>query len=161
MEDFHRELQSNPFIDPKNKPEISFAGTEMIDLFFSKDKTTFFDRAFEDVDEYRKTKMNVEGANTRVTMPLHHIILDILKKNGFDDYYLSLAVSSGRNLFGGITNKHNNKKITRKNKKQRLRKTVSKKNKKIKRIKLTISNKVRNASLKKYKKNTLYKIIKK
>jgi hypothetical protein len=169
IEDFHRELTSNMIIDASIKPYISAACIQLIDLFFIADKTEFFDQAFKDADEYRKTKNNAEGASIRITMPLHQIILHILVENGFNDSFLLSGLSIGRNLFGGIAqhrynhkNNKNNKKYTKKNKKQKMKKTVNKKHKNIKKIKLTISNKTTASSSKKYKKNTSsYKIIKK
>jgi hypothetical protein len=172
IEDFYRELKSNMLIDASIKPYISTASIELINIFFIPDKTEFFDQAFKDADEYRKTKNNAQGASIRIRMPLHEIILHIVVENGFDDSFLSSGLSVGRNLFGGMgmgmayrhshtnnKNNKNNKKYTRKNKKQKMKKTVSKKNK-VKKIKLTISNKATASSSKKYKKN-IYKIIKK
>jgi hypothetical protein len=160
IHDFHEELKSNQSIDPKVKPTISLVGIKLFELFFNPEKTIFFDQAFKATDAYRKTTQNNEGANIRITMPLHHIILKILKENGFDDSYLSS--SQIKNLYGGYkySYKNNNNKYTRKNKKQKMKKrTVGKKNKKIKKIKLS-KKKDPFHVLKNIKKNTC-KVIKK
>jgi hypothetical protein len=114
--------------------EIRHAALSIIDLFFISDKSNFNETRFDETTRYRNTEKNTKGARDRVDMDLHKIILDVLHKYGFDHGYLL----RNKYLFGGTkySRRHNrgnkpnsNNQDTRrrchtkKNKKQKLRKT--------------------------------------
>ena len=153
------------FLDPRTNPEfaqiltvphmrdhlyhnIYHAGMSFINIFFIPGALglDIHHQHFLEIDEYRKTPKTPEGANQRTSgssMRIHHLILGILKAFQFDDSNLQQQLSRGRNLFGGrASNKYSNKKHTRKHKKQKMKKTVHKKNKNVK-SKLTLSNRKR------------------
>ena len=136
--------------------KIRHAALSIIDLFFISDKSNFNETRFDETTIYRDTEKNTKGARYRVKMDLHKIILDVLHRNGFDHGYLL----RNEYLFGGTkySRRHNrgnkpnsNNQDTRrrchtkKNKKQKLRKT--KRRNKNKKIKFTLSKKT-NPSLK-------------
>jgi len=142
---FHEELLL--FLDPRTNPEflelitppydpnalynnINNAGLSFIHMLFINDASglNIHHQRFLEIDQYRKTPKTPEGAAQRIRMPIHLLILNILKMFQFDDSSLQQHMIRGRNLFGGrSSNKYSNKIYTRKYKKQKMRKTVHKK----------------------------------
>jgi len=138
--------------------DIQGAAIELINLFFNcKGRNNLNDDFFKTVDAYRSTgALKAQGAEIRTTRfkDFHTLILGILQKYGFVSAYLD----QNPNLYGGIKQQQQRRKITKKNIGNKKKRYSRKINTKIKKIKLKNCIK---KSLKKYNKSTDYKLTKK
>ena len=139
---------------------IADAAIDLINLFFNPNGS-INDDIFRMVDEYRKTsELKETGAAERVESKrfsaFHTHILKILRRYGFLSGYLDAAYQSGFNLYGGVKQKQQRHKYTKKNRMNK-KKRYSIKINKIKKIKIKQNVK---KSLK-YHKTNEYKVTKK
>ena len=142
------------------KRSIEDAAIDLINLFFKADGS-INDNIFRMVDEYRKTSESKEsGAALRVESErlsaFHTHILETLRGYGFHSEYLDTSYQFGFNLYGGVKQKQQRNKYTKKNRMNK-KKRYSRKINKIKKIKIKQNVK---KSLK-YHKTNHYKVTKK
>ena len=150
--EFNEELQRNVHMVGEIGLDIGKTGLTLLNLFFHPTRQSFDPNAFTFTEEYKQTGKDLKGADKRITMYWHKLILNILTKTGtkykFDKSYLDgvirLPDPDRRNLYGGV--KQQRQKYTKKNR------TNKNKNKKYSR-KMNKLKQNRKKSLKYYKQN--------
>ena len=149
--EFNEELRRNVHMADEIKPDIETTGLTLLNLFFHPTRTLFDPKAFTYTDEYKQTGKDLQGANERIKMYWHNLILNILTTTGTKYKFNKSSLEDvrirslgRRNLYGGV--KQQRQKYTKKNR------TNKNKNKKYSR-KMNKLKQNRKKSLKYYKQN--------